>query len=208
MKPPKRRRVKVEEGTESKRTNTKIFFLCDKKVCQSFFLKTLAISNGPLNNAFKHKSSFANFFDGCDQRGRHPPSNKLKEEIVVSIVNWLHEKCICTESSGKYRKKIICDVDYRSLRVLYNTYKSIHTDDGLCPSYTSFKKIFYENDFSFPNERLRQKPLKTEKVEVMSHEIINVTENAVNEEKFVVNQVGESYEEQGTEVYEIQFVAL
>lgn len=232
MKPPKRRRPTAKSSKELKRTNTKFFSLCDKKVCQSFFLKTLSISNGPLNNAFKHKSDFANFFEGSDQRGRHIPSNKLKQDVVDSIVNFLDEKCI-TETNGKFRKKIICDVDYRSLRTLFNAYKEFNGGD--VPSYTSFKKIFYDNNFSFPHER--QKPMKQEKnssgnqcqiLEIVKLENANLNDleevdnNDLKTEeipssstavdnpstpRIIVTQIPDSTAyQQPTQVYEIQFV--
>ena len=53
---PKRRRPSREPSENSKiRTNSKSFFLLNKRVCQTFFLKTLSISNGPLIKAFQHK---------------------------------------------------------------------------------------------------------------------------------------------------------
>lgn len=234
MKPPKRRRPTAKSTTELKRTNTKLFSLCDKRVCQAFFLKTLNISNGPLNNAFKHKSDFANFFEGSDQRGRHVPSNKLKQDIVDSIVNFLNEKCI-TELSGKFRKKTICDVDYRSLRNLFNAFKEENGDDNSCPSYTSFKKIFYDNNFSFPHER--QKPMKQEnsssgnqcqileivkldnanlnnleeennEVEIDENPTPSTVDNQTTNRIIITQNIPDSTSFQQPQVYEIQFVAL
>lgn len=221
MKPPKRRRPKNKDTTDIKRTNTKIFNLCDKRVCQSFFLKTLSISNGPLINAFKNKSEYTNFFEGIDQRGRHAPSNKLKQDIVDSIVNFLDEKCIA-ETVGKFKKKIICDGTSKSLRNLFDEFKVSNSDS--CPSYTSFKKIFYDNNFSLPQERLRQKPIQqgqqsTPKIQVHNVEILKlhsseneISENSQNEvhegPNVIVTQIPESSSsfQHNPEVYEIQFV--
>lgn len=52
---PKRRRPREQSESTKIRTNSKSFFLLNQRVCQSFFLKTLSISNGPLIKAFQHK---------------------------------------------------------------------------------------------------------------------------------------------------------
>lgn len=210
MKPPKRRRPKNKDTTEIKRTNTKIFHLCDKRVCQGFFLRTLSISNGPLINAFKNKSEFTNFFEGSDQRGRHPPSNKIKQEIVNSIIKFLNEKCIA-ETTGKFRKKIVFDGGAKSLRNLFDEFKTTNSD---CPSYTTFKKIFYENNFSLPQEKLHHKQIKVEasmqppKIQVHNVEIINPPNDQSESPNLIVTQIPESSASfQSTpEFYEIQFV--
>lgn len=218
MKAPKRRRPTIKGSTEIKRTNTKVFNLCDKRVCQNFFLKTLAISNGPLINAFKNKNEFSNFFEGTDKRGKHEPSNKLKQEIVDSIINFLNDKCLA-ETIGKFKKKIICDGTSKSLRNLFDEYKSCHNSS--CPSYTSFKKIFYDNNFSLPQERLRQKPAKElnddQKIQIHNVEVLKldpienapfVEEQTSTEPNVIVTQIPESSAsfQQSAEIYEIQFV--
>lgn len=150
---PKRRRKKEPTTENSKvRTNSKSFFLLNKRVCQSFFLKTLSISNGPLIKAFKHKNVYTNFFDGDDKRGKHTPSNKLSEEIVESVVNHLEQHSI---KNSKSKKRVICDPEIKSLRHLFSLFKENHNESS--PSYTSFKRIFNENSFAFPPERVRTK---------------------------------------------------
>lgn len=124
-------------------------------VCQSFFLKTLAISNGPLIKAFEHKNAYTNFFDGDDRRGRHTPANKLGDDIVQCVLDHFNQY---VAKNQKCKKRIITDPEIRSLRHLYSIYTENHFDDlGL--SYTSFKRIFNENNFSFPPDRVRNKPL-------------------------------------------------
>jgi hypothetical protein len=153
---PKRRRPTRETSENSKlRTNSKSFFLLNKRVCQSFFLKTLAISNGPLIKAFKHKNIYTNFFDGDDKRGKHTPSNKLSDEIVESIVR--HFETHVKQNVSKTKKRVITDPDIRSLRHLYSIYKETY-GESTTPSYTSFKRIFNEHNFAFPPERIRNKP--------------------------------------------------
>jgi hypothetical protein len=216
---PKRRRPS-NPSSEVKRTNSKTFFLCEKRVCQNFFLKTLSISNGPLIKAFQYKNEYTNFFDSEDRRGKHEPSNKIKPNVVNSIIEFLIQKCMA-ENDSKFRKKVICDTNFRSLRTLYNSFKSICHES--CPSYTTFKRIFYENNFSLPQERLKMsRPVKPEeKIEIKSVEVVNfetaameasdeVIEDQAENPKVIVTPVPESakYLSNQAEVYEIQFIHI
>lgn len=233
---PKRRRPSREPTVKSKlRTNSKSFYLLSKRVCQSFFLKTLAISNGPLIKAFEHKNVYTNFFDGDDKRGRHTPSNKLSNEIVESVLQHLELYIL---RSKKSKKQIINDPDIRSLRQLYNIYKEAHDsqEGGLSLSYTSFKRIFNEHNFSFPPDRVRCKPLAKHKTEFKSEESedtsamydvtreeeyidehiieedVNMpnTSNNLSQPKVIVTQVPDSskFFANPSQVYEIQFIEI
>jgi hypothetical protein len=212
---PKRRRPSSQASERSKiRTNSKSFFLLNKRVCQSFFLKTLAISNGPLIKAFEHKNEYTNFFDGDDKRGKHTPSNKLSSEIVDSVINHLK---LYVRTNAKSKKLIISDPEIRSLRHLFSLYKEIY--EGNSPSYTSFKRIFNDNNFAFPPDRSRNKPMpstKLEMEEIYSND--NEIENAMKQEqsleqdliepKVIVTQVPDSKFFAPTQVYEVQFIEI
>ncbi|KAG5666305.1 hypothetical protein PVAND_017856 [Polypedilum vanderplanki] len=191
--PPKRRRP-TKEGAEIKRTNSKIFHLRDKRVCQSFFLKTLSISNGPLIKAFQYKNEYTNFFDSEDRRGKHEPSNKIKPEIVNSIVIFLTSKCIA-EGGSRFKKKVISDTSYKSLRNLFNDY---HDSNNDCPSYTTFKRIFHEHNF------------RIEILNAAESEIIEEIQVEQQQPKVIVTQVPESskFIQNQPEVYEIQFIPI
>lgn len=217
---PKRRRPSREPAENSKvRTNSKSFYLLNKRVCQSFFLKTLGISNGPLIKAFQHKNVYTNFFDGDDRRGRHTPSNKLGDSIVRSIIEHLEQYTI---RNSKNKKRMINDPEIRSLRHLYSLYKGIHGESS--PSYTSFKRIFNDNLFAFPPERLRSKTV-TKNVDVSGGtEVIELRDEMIIEEhlgevksnqdllqpKVIVTQVPDSskFFANSSQVYEIQFIEI
>lgn len=215
---PKRRRP-ANPSSEIKRTNSKTFFLCEKRVCQNFFLKTLSISNGPLIKAFQYKNEYTNFFDSEDRRGKHEPSNKIKPDVVNSIIEFLMQKCM-PENESKFRKKVICDINFRSLRTLYNSFKSISHES--CPSYTTFKRIFYENNFTLPQERLKTRPIKSDpKIEIKSVEIVNfetaaiadsdeIMKDQIDHPKVIVTPVteGAKFLPNQAEVYEIQFIHI
>lgn len=214
-----------KESTDKnpKRTNAKTFYLLEKRVCQSFFLKTLSISNGPLLKAFEHKNKFTNFFDGDDKRGKHQPANKLSAETIAGIVAHL-ESFASKNASNKCKKRIICDSDVRSLKHLYRLYQE-NREPELCPSYTSFKKIFTDNGFAMA-DHLMSRPQRREEEEVKEqdqeieyiiedenvskvHEIVPVIQQVIPQPKVLFTQVQDNQEAPklvSYPVYEIQLV--
>lgn len=228
---PKRRRPTREPVESSKmRTNSKSFFLLNKRVCQSFFLKTLAISNGPLIKAFQHKNVYTNFFDGDDKRGKHTPSNKLGEEVVASVISHFEQY---TGNSSRSKKQAVTDPNVKSLRHLYSLYQNSN-DHTL--SYTSFKRIFNENNFVMPPDRLKVR-MKTEtktviveetesdfaeqevlsqnfedeiyeEIEQIEQEQIDV--QSISQQNVIIAQVPENakFFENPSQVYEIQFIEI
>lgn len=212
------------------RTNSKSFFLLNKRVCQSFFLKTLAISNGPLIKAFQHKNVYTNFFDGDDKRGKHTPSNKLGEEVVASVISHFEQY---TGNSSRSKKQAVTDPNVKSLRHLYSLYQNSN-DHTL--SYTSFKRIFNENNFVMPPDRLKVR-MKTEtktviveetesdfaeqevlsqnfedeiyeEIEQIEQEQIDV--QSISQQNVIIAQVPENakFFENPSQVYEIQFIEI
>lgn len=146
---PKRRRpskLKNPSDTIKQRTNSKVFSFLGKRVCQSFFLKTLSISNGPLITAFEQVNSYTNFFDGEDLRGRHAPANKYSEtdinEIVKHMLGYSSSRCTATKS-----RKIIDSPNAMNIKKMYNNYeKQCEKQDvkKRIPSFTTYKRIFKE----------------------------------------------------------------
>lgn len=178
----KRRRptttVESSDTEKCKRTNSKTFFLLDHRVCQTFFLKTLAISNGPLLKAFEHKNKFTNFFDGDDKRGRHQPVNKLSDETVSNIILHL-ERYASKNGNNKCKKRIICDPEIRSLKQLYRLYQE---DNETSPSYTSFKKIFNDNCFTMADHLMTRPPKKSNNKEPLQQQEEEVVEQEIQQE--------------------------
>jgi len=196
--PPKRRRPPKQQTidgdvTTKHRSNSKTFFLLDRRVCQSFFLKTLCISNGPLLKAFEHINEYTNFFDGEDQRGRHPPANKIPEAVVDLIVHFISE--VANASSNPKSRKRVIDESVPSLKGLYEKFKDEYEDSGMAiPSLTSFKRIFYQQNFTFSHDRAYKRvgqesqqqqqhqgkhptPYKNVKNEMIEEEVVVVEEH-------------------------------
>lgn len=91
------------------------------RVCQSFFLKTLCISNGPLMKAFEKVNCYTNFFDGEDLRGRHPPGNKLSDEQVLKIKAHIESFPFIEVTRKKYKKRLL-DSNL-TIQKMYNYFK-------------------------------------------------------------------------------------
>ena len=208
----KRRRPTLNFPSEKSknRTNSKSFFLLNKRVCQSFFLKTLGISNGPLIKAFEHKNEYTNFFDGDDKRGRHAPVNKLSAELIASVIYHLDQYTSSTPVP-KCKRRVIFNPEVRSLKHLYRLYQE-NRDHS--PSYTSFKRIFNENGFSFPHShvpgRIKVEEIKLEPEELKTEEeeyqyIIEESEPEHPHPKVIVMPENLSYPQQ---IFEIQVIEL
>lgn len=87
--------MKVKGDTESHpRENKTIVYqfkvkdakneLVFKRVCKEFFLKTLDISHGPIENVLKGTGD-AGSFQEEDRKGKHEPSNKNSDEMIQII---------------------------------------------------------------------------------------------------------------------------
>jgi len=55
------------------------------RVCKQFFLKTLAISRGPVDKAFAGLDSGSGLFFDTDKRGKHSAVNKTSTEVISKI---------------------------------------------------------------------------------------------------------------------------
>jgi hypothetical protein len=89
------------------------FFLINDaeiRVCKNFFLRTLCISNGPVNTALTEKSELTGGFICNDKRGRNSPLNKTKPEVIDEIKS--HIEKFRTQESHYCRK-----TSYRKLSV-------------------------------------------------------------------------------------------
>lgn len=146
---PKRRRPskpKNPTDTIKQRSNSKVFSFLGKRVCQSFFLKTLSISNGPLITAFEQVNSYTNFFDGEDLRGRHAPANKFSESDIQEIVQHMlgYSSSTCTNTKSR---KIIDSSNAINTKKMYKHYKEQCEKQDMkkrIPSFTTYKRIFKE----------------------------------------------------------------
>ncbi|CAK1596051.1 unnamed protein product [Parnassius mnemosyne] len=83
---PKRRKQRQNAQNPSRINYVRQFMLLDKRVCKSFFLKVIQISNKRLDYALRNKKSVSGIAER-DKRGQHVPANKLSDEKL----NWIKD---------------------------------------------------------------------------------------------------------------------
>ncbi|KAL5245855.1 hypothetical protein ACI65C_013263 [Semiaphis heraclei] len=71
------------------------------RVCKQFYLKTLAISHGPVDKAFEGFDSVSGFFSNTDKRGKHSAANKTSTEKSDKP----HEQQILMEYENHIRRR-------------------------------------------------------------------------------------------------------
>lgn len=150
---PERRRTRNLEAAKERKNSKKFFFSKDKemvRVCQNFFLKTLSISNGPLNKALENVSEIGTF-QGNDKRGRHFPANKTTEDVFNKVKQHIDSFPV-TESHyvrrESKRKYLDCKLSISKMYYLYKE-KCVSLNEKPV-SITTYKRIFCENyNYSF-----------------------------------------------------------
>jgi hypothetical protein len=82
-----RKRERIGEGRGKNWSNSYFFikYYVEIRVCKNFFLRTLCISNGPVNTALTEKSELTGEFIGNDKRGGETALNKTKPEVIDKI---------------------------------------------------------------------------------------------------------------------------
>ncbi|CAG9769714.1 unnamed protein product [Ceutorhynchus assimilis] len=179
---PQRQRHRNDNAKS--RTNAKEFHFLKNgiatRVCQKFFLKTLSISNGPLNKAFQKKNDTTGLYNGDDKRGLHIPSNKTTPEDKQIIKNHIEsfpltESHYCRKSSE--RKYLDATL---SIAKMYSLYKELCEKEGYIPkSITTYKRTFcQEYNFSF------FKPRKDQCAVCMKYQDANADQKAALEISF------------------------
>lgn len=84
---PKRRHRQRQPAQNPSRINyVRQFVLLDKRVCKSFFLRVIQISNKRLDYALRIKKSVSGLAE-TDKRGKHAPANKIPDEKL----NWIRD---------------------------------------------------------------------------------------------------------------------
>ena len=71
-------------GSENAKTTTRAFYLADKKVCKTFFLQVLGISQGRLQRCIERKTKNSGV-GLTDRRGRHSPFNKTADDKMQFV---------------------------------------------------------------------------------------------------------------------------
>jgi hypothetical protein len=99
-----RKRERTGEGRGKNWSNSYFFIKNDVeiRVCKNVFLRTLCISNRPVNTTHAEKSELTGGFIGNDKRGEKTPPNKTKPEVTDNIKS--HIEKFPTQESHYCRK--------------------------------------------------------------------------------------------------------
>ncbi|CAH1114826.1 unnamed protein product [Psylliodes chrysocephalus] len=116
------------------------------QVCQNFFIKTLCISNRVILSAFEGKDEMGHF-RSIDKRGRKPPANKTKPEVIAKVKTHI-ESFPAMEShytrKSSERKYLDCNL---SITKMYDLYKQQLQQGGdtKIVSLITYRRIFCDN---------------------------------------------------------------
>lgn len=140
----KRMATNTRDNKHRKVSNAYYFTKNEEKlrVCKDFFLKTLCISNGPVNQALKNRNEFGHFV-GKDKRGSQEPVNKTSPEVEQRIIQHINsfprlESHYCRKKS----RRQYLDSNL-TLAKMYELYKDQLKSTGEIPaSLFVYKQIF------------------------------------------------------------------
>lgn len=133
--------------TESRRKYTRIFKLCDIRICKKMFTQTLSISDSRLHRAIAHKRPGVHRLPKSDLRGRHQPHNKLPENIIESIREHIRElpRNMVREVRQQLQAatKKVPNTSEMTVTRLYANYKAFCEQRGVTPA----KQWMYRHTF-------------------------------------------------------------
>lgn len=149
---PLRKRTRTENGEN--RSCSRCYSLKKgddtHRVCQSFFIKTLCISDGPIIHAFKNRND-ASVFQCADRRGKTSPPNKTPIEDVERVKRHI-EKFPVMESHycRKTSKRLYLDSKL-SICKMHDLYATECKIDNVVPvSSATYRRVFCTNyNYSF-----------------------------------------------------------
>jgi len=144
--------------TGSYKQNSRTYYLTVngslQRVCKTFFIKTLDISDKTVRCALGKKSH--GVFQGTDGRGKHIPTNKTSEETLEGIRQPIQSFPVMdSHYKRKNSKRKFLQQDL-SIAKMYDLYKIQCTEKGIKPaSAITYRRVFCtEFNISF------QKPKK------------------------------------------------
>lgn len=170
----KRKRMK----TSKKRKYTRLYKMCGKVVCKTFFLQTLMISSCKVNNAMKNIKRPEGVRD-C--RGIHGGKNKLDDTSVEEVMQHIKK---FPKYKSHYRRSDT-ETEFLSedttVEKMYNLYCEEVTKPA---SLSSYKKIFLSK-FNLRRKKLKKDTCKLcDQLEVeMKHCADNIKLQTLKEEK-------------------------
>lgn len=138
------------QGKQSRRRCTRVYYLnkgsVSIRVCKKAFLKIHDVSNGRLDRALRAYQN-AGGSPHCDQRGKHEPGNKTKNETVdaikVHIKSFPRYKSHYSRKDNPNREFLTPSL---TLQTMYRLYKDRCEQDNTRPaSEWIYRKVFNEH---------------------------------------------------------------
>lgn len=149
QQPPKRRNNVVK--TKNRNSSREYYFFkhdAEMRVCSTFFMATLSISNGPINRALKNVDEFGEFI-GTDDRGKKEPANKSNPEDLKFLRDHIEsfptmESHYCRKSS----KRMYLDQKL-SIAKMYQLYKNACSTQNKTPLSCSKYRNVFGTDYNY-----------------------------------------------------------
>lgn len=138
--------IKRKRVSNENRKHTRHYFLNGFRVCKPFFLKTLSISHGPVENALSNRGD-SGMYQNQDKRGSHTPKNKTPDTVLNAIKEHIEsfpvmESHYCrTSTKRKYLDPQL------SIRKMYDLFKSSlpNPPPFNIPTEIIYRRYFYNN---------------------------------------------------------------
>lgn len=154
-----KRRATTPLSSKKPRSNAKKYYFVSQnnkiRVCQKFFLTTLCVSHGVVDNAIEHKNSLG-MYSGEDVRGRREPINKTKPDVIEFLKKHIESFPKMESHYGRKSSKRLYLDSQLSISKMYRMYKNKCEEVNMQPaSEITYRRIFgneYNLSFFIPKK--------------------------------------------------------
>lgn len=123
--------------------------LLGKRVCKSFFLKTLDISQKRYDNVLKKKEISGTGVSPVDKRGKHVPRNKISDEKIKHIKKHIES---FPKATSHYSRTKNPDTKYLEsnldIKKMYKLYVDLCKEEGIDPVKESYYRHIFVTQFN------------------------------------------------------------
>lgn len=123
--------------------------MCGKRVCKSFFIKTLDITVKRYDNVVKRRLITNTGVSPKDQRGKHTPSNKTDEVVLQKVIDHINSfpKYSSHYSRAKNPSKKYLSSDL-NVQQMYDLYAEKIKKEGETPVKVTFYRHIFNTKFN------------------------------------------------------------
>lgn len=123
--------------------------LLGKRVCKSFFIKTLDISQKRYDNVLKKKEIRGTGVSPKDRRGKHTPGNKIPDETIEHIKKHINS---FPKATSHYSREKNPDTKYLEsnldIKKMYKLYVDLCKEEGIDPVKESYYRHIFVTRFN------------------------------------------------------------